>query len=204
MANVQSPFGLKLEQNLSGVVNFQTNLYYIPSTNTDAMYIGDPVKSTASVGSDVNGIVAVTKITNGTDTPRGFIVGVVGPMGGGSMQGVALDLTQVSIPASKTRDYYVMVCDDPNVIFLVQGDATATNQVATKASYNCTLTITAPSPATYPVSATVVNSSTIATTNTLTVRLLGLAQIPGNTLGAYATYRAKFNLHELAFGVTAN
>jgi PAB1-binding protein PBP1 len=86
----------------------------------------------------------------------------------------------------------------------VQGDGTATNQVATKASYNCTLTIAAPSPASYPVSATCVASSTINTTNSLTVRLMGLAQIPGNVIGAYATYNAKWNLHELAFGVTAN
>lgn len=205
MANVQSPFGLALAETLSGSsFNAKLRRYYIPAADGSAYYVGDAVKSTATVGADANGVVAIAKITNGTDTPRGFIVSIEQAVGGGSMQGLNLDTTQVSIPASKTRDYYVLVCDDPDAVFMVQGDGTATNQVATKASYNCTLTIAAPSPASYPVSATCVNSASINTTNTLTVRLMGLAPIPGNTLGAYATYLAKWNLHELAFGVTAN
>ena len=50
--------------------------------------------------------------------------------------------------------------------FGVKADATTTNQVATKCNNNCSLTIAAPSPSTLPVGATVITSSTIATTNT--------------------------------------
>ncbi len=177
-------------------------MYCIPAADTAAYYMGDVVKSLTTPGADGNGVLTVTKIT-GAETPRGFIVGFLGPVGGGSMQGLALDTTQVSIPATKSRDYYVMLCDDPNAVFTVQGDGTATNQVAAKASYCCTLTIAAPSPATQPVSATCVASASINTTNTLTIRLLGLAPIPGNTFGAYATWLAKWNLHELTAGATA-
>lgn len=201
MANVQSPFGLALAGNLGpAAYSASTRMYYIPSTDSNAYYVGDMVKSLASA--DDNGVLAIVKAT-GAEVPRGFIVSILGPTGGGSMQGTALDTTQVSIPATKTRAYYVMLCDDPNAVFMVQGDGTATNQVAAKAQYNCTLTIAAPSPASYPVSATCVSSSTINTTNTLTVRLMGLAPIPGNTFGAYATWLAKWNLHELSFGQTA-
>lgn len=204
MANVQAPFGLALAETLSGSsFNAKLRRYYIPSTNGSAFYIGDTVKTTATVGADANGVLALAKAT-GTDLCRGFIVSIEGTVGGGSMAGANLDTTQVSIPATKSRDYYVLVCDDPDAVFMIQGDGTATNQVATKASYNCNLTVAAPSPASYPVSATCVDSSTINTTNTLNVRLLGLAPIPNNVVGAYATYLAKWNLHELAFGVTAN
>lgn len=205
MANVQAPFGLAIARTSNqAAFNSQTTLYYIPSTDGNAYYIGDIVKSTATPGADANGVVSVVKITNGTDTPRGFIVSVVTSMGGGSMQGLNLDLTQVSIPATKAHDYYVMVCDDPDVVFTVQGDGTATNQVAAKASNNCTLTVAAPSNTSYPVSASCINSSTINTTNTLTIRLLGLAQFPGNGFGAFATWLAKWNQHELMGNNTAN
>lgn len=200
MANVVAPFGLRIARTGNqAAFNAQLNTYWIPSTDNNALYVGDPVKSLANA--DGNGIPGVVKITNGTDTPRGFVVGVYPSLlGGNSMQGTNLDLTQVSIPATKTRDYYVMVCDDPDVIFEVQGDSTGTNQIAANANKNASLTIAAPSTATFPVSATVVNSSTIATTSTLIIRLMGLAQIPGNGFGANATWLAKFNMHELMGG----
>jgi len=197
MANVVAPFGLRIARTGNqAAYNAQLNTYWIPSSDGNAYYEGDIVKSLANA--DGNGIPGVVKITNGTDTPRGFIVGVLPSLlGGNSMQGTNLDLTQVSIPASKTRDYYVLVCDDPDVIFEVQGDSTATNQVAANVNKNASLTIAAPSTATFPLSASVVNSSTIATTQALIIRLMGLAQFPGNGFGANATWMAKFNQHEL-------
>ncbi len=201
MANVQAPFGLALTDILgAGAYAAKTRMYYIPSTDSNAYYIGDVVKSLADA--DSNGVLAIIKAT-GAETPRGFIVSILPVVGGGSMQGVPLDTTQVSIPATKARAYYVMLCDDPHAIFLVQGDGTATNQVAAKAQYNATFTIAAPSPATYPVSATCIASASINTTSSLTVRLMGLAPIPGNTFGAYATWLAKWNLHELNPAATA-
>lgn len=200
MPNVVAPFGLSLARtaNQAGF-NSQTNLYHIPSSDGSAYYVGDVVKSSANA--DANGVPDVVKITNGTDTPRGFIVGIypANPsVNTSDMRGPDLGLSQVSIPATKTRDYYVMVVDDPEAIFWVQGDSTGTNQVATNANKNASLTIAAPSTATFPVSATVINSSTIATTSSLIIRLMGLAQIPGNGFGANATWVGKFNQHELA------
>lgn len=198
MANVVAPFGLRIARTGNqAAFNGQLTTYWIPSTDGSAYYVGDIVKSLANA--DGNGVPGVIKITNGTDTPRGFIVGVLPTvLGGNSMQGTNLDLTQVSIPASKTRDYYVLLCDDPDVIFEVQGDSTGTNQVAANANKNANLTVAAPSTATFPLSATVINSSTIATTSTFIIRLMGLAQFPGNGFGANATWNARFNEHELA------
>jgi len=199
MANVVAPFGLALAKTVNqAAFNAQTNLYYIPSSDSNAYYIGDVVKSLANA--DANGVPGVVKITNGTDTPRGFIVGIypVNPsVNTSDMSGPDLTLGQVSIPATKTRAWYVMVVDDPEAIFWVQGDSTATNQVAANSNKNASLTIAAPSNATYPLSATVINSSTIATTQGLIIRLMGLAQLPGNGFGANATWVGKFNQHEL-------
>jgi len=198
MANVNRPFGLRPVKTYSGGSwNDQGNLYHIPSTDTSAYYIGDVVKSSAA--SDANGVPDVAKAL-GTDILRGVVVGILASVPYGiSLQGATLDLANTFIPATKTRDYYVLVADDPHTIFEVQGDATATNQVAASVNKNCSLTIATPT-APGQWSATVVSSSTIATTNTLNIRLMGLVQKSDNAFGAYARWLCKINLHEFGNG----
>lgn len=203
MANVQAPYGFAAVSNLNGApYSGRTTRYWIPSTDGNAYYIGDAVKSLAN--SDATGVPGVIKITNGTDTIRGIITGLEAANVG--MPGSVADLSkdpqatsaQVSIPASKGRDYYVMVVDDPDAIFMVQGDTTATNQVAANANKACSFTVAAPTPATNAISASVINSATIAAGNAaLNLRLMGLAQIPGNGFGASANWIVKINQHEL-------
>lgn len=201
MPNANTPFGLMPVGSFTGAPYMgRVTKYYIPSSDNNAYYIGDMVISLA--GADAVGVPGVVKAT-GAQTPRGIIVGmdvanVPTPGAAASLVGTDLGLSQVSIPASKARAYYVLVADDPNVVFFVQGDGTATNQTAANSNKNCSLTIAAPSTATMPNSATVVNSGTINTTNTLNVKLMGLAQIPGNAFGTYAIWVAMFNLHELS------
>lgn len=190
------PFGARpIATGAGSPWNGQANRYYIPSSDGNAYQIGSFVKSLA--GADVNGVPGVVK-SAGTDTHRGFIVGVEsGEVNAASMNGTALDRTITSIPATKTRNYYVYVCDDPMVIFEIQDDGITTgNLVAASVNKNCSLTIADPS-SDKQVSATVLLSSSIATTQGLCIKLMGLAPIPGNAFGAYAIWRARFNQHEL-------
>ena len=71
-------------------------------------------------------------------------------------------------------------------------------QVSTKLNNNFDLTITAPSPATATQSATIVDNSTITTTNTRAMRMMGLAQRENNEIGAYQVVRCKINTHAYA------
>lgn len=200
MANVNRPFGLRPVKTIGAASwNEQANIYHIASGDTSAYYIGDVVKSAASA--DANGVPDVAKAL-GTDVLRGVIVGVLASVPYGiSLQGATLDLANTYVPATKTRDYYVLVADDPSTIFEVQGDGTATNQVAANVNKNCSLTVAAPT-APGQWSATVVASSTINTTNTLNIRLMGLVQKSDNAFGAYARWLCKINLHELTVGTT--
>lgn len=194
--NTNAPFGLLPIGSLGGEDDISTNRYYIASTDGNAYYVGSPVN--IGGGADANGVPACV-VCAGTDAILGAIVGIEPVSGGGvSMVGSPLTLEQVSIPATKLRAYYVYVSDDPLCIYAVQGDATATNQTAVKANYNASLTIAAPSVTTNPTSATVISSSTIATTNTLNMKLMGLFQTPGSAFGAYSLYRAKINKHAYA------
>lgn len=206
MANVSAPFGLMPIEHIDGSpYNGRATRYYIPSTDTSAYYIGDPVALAGVAGggagtqdADANGVPAIGKVANGDTLWLGPIVGVevVNP-GAASVQGTSLTLETISIPATKTKAYYVYVADDPGLIFEMQGDGTATNQTAAKSTYNCDITVATPS--TGAQSASVIASAGIALTATLPLKLMGLSQrqfAGGNAFGAYAVWRCKINNHQ--------
>lgn len=190
MANANTPFGFSpIIYGTSGVNNQQVRTYYIPSTDTNAYYVGDVVKTTN--GGDAQGIPAVTKCSSG-NTPRGVIVGVLPVTSNPSIQGTNLDLTTINIPASKSRDYYVVVNDDPDQVFVIQGDSTtfATTDLNKNASY----TVTAPSLSTQ-LSATVLTGTTTSSSGVL--KIIGTEQLVNNTIGQYVRFMIQFNQHEM-------
>jgi hypothetical protein len=195
VANANTPFGLQPVRGGGGYAwNAQGTLYRVPSTNNNAMYLGDPV--IAAAGADTNG-VPNCDIAGGTDTLRGVIVGILPVYPGVSIQGTPLSLENMNIPATKTHDYYVVVDDDPTSIFCIQDDGITTAKlVAASANLNFSLTITAGATV-QSASATVILSSSFATTSSLNMKALGLAQIPNNTFGAYAKWLCRINEHQL-------
>jgi len=201
MANSNKPFGLAPVRTIGATTTGQTTRYYIYATDTDPYYIGDAVISAAQ--GDAAGTPGVAKAT-GALTLRGVVVGVE-PANQlqASLSGATLNLERTSIPATKSQAYYVYVDDNPATVFSIQGDATATNQVATNSNKNFSLTV-ANGATTSSDSGTVLSSSTINTNNTLNMKAMGLLQVPGNAYGAYAIWQCKINLHELcAAGTTA-
>lgn len=197
MANSNTPSGLSVMRSGDGnVFNAQTMLYSVPSTDNSAYYLGDPVMAAAS--GDANGVPNVKVLTAGTTPIRGAIVGVLPAYPGASIQGVPLQLENPSAPATKATAYYFMVCDDPSTIFMVQDDGITTGSlVAASCNLNFTLTLTAGATA-QSASGTVILSSSFATTDSLSFKALGLAQLSGNVYGAYAKWLCRPNLHELA------
>ena len=202
MANTNAPFGLMPIQHSSGApYTGGGTVYHIPSTDAVAYYIGDPVALLGVEGTqaaDANGIPSILKVSAaGITLWLGPVVGILPVNAGNSVAGAALSLETVAIPATKTRDYYVLVADDPNLIFEMQGDSTATNKTAAKSTYNADITVATPSAGAQ--SASVIVDSSIALTATLPLKLLGLSQrkfVNGNAFGAYATYRCRINNHQ--------
>lgn len=189
MANFSAPSGASPVRNGAGNPwNQQGQKYYIPASDNNQYNIGDFVKSIA--GADTDGVPQCVKAAAG-NTCRGVIVGVV----------VGQQSDPLNIPATKARDYYVLVCDDPDIVMEMTDDGiTTANLVATAVGKNANFTVTNPT-APSPVSASVLNSSTFATTNTLPLKILGLRVVPGNTIGAFARWLVRFNTHEM-FGNT--
>jgi hypothetical protein len=202
MPVLNRPFGLSPFRSLSAsTFSAAVQRYRIPSADGSAFYIGDAVAQVA--GADALGVPNVQKSAS-TTAYRGVIVGVENPtVGGVSIQGTVIDDTITSVPATKTRDYYVWVSDDPQTLFMIQDDGiTGGNLVAASANLNSSLTIAAPTLG-YQLSSTVLLSSSFAVTAGLNTKLLGLAQIPSlpgnvaNSFGAFGVWVVKANQHNL-------
>ena len=196
MANDNTPFGLRPVEYLNGAPwNGQARKYYIPSANGSAFAIGDPVEIGGSA--DANGVASVVLAT-----PGGGITGVVVGMGGmkyGGFSGDPDSLGTIVIPATKTKDYYVMVVDDPFVVFEVQEIGTGTALTAAEVGLNANLV--AGTNNGY-VSGWLLTNTTEATTDTLDCKLLGLVQRHNNAFGAYAKWKVLLNNHTYRTGIT--
>jgi len=194
MPNAVGPQGFRPSRYLNGAAwNGGGNLYYIPQTDTNQYNVGDAVKSVAT--GDPNGLPGVTKAA-GTDTVRGVIIGCLRQTPNNpSLVGINLDLTVQNIPATKLQAYWVIVVDDPNVLFELQDDG-LNALTATAVNKNASFTVANPT-APQQNSATVLNTGSVATTQALNLKLLGLVQKPNNAFGVNANWVVKFNQHEL-------
>jgi len=179
MANPDRPNGFTPVQHLNGSpTNFMTNYYNIAALYGTAIFTGDIVKLAGSA--DVNGVPTIAR-AGATDLPVGVVVGMeVKPASG-------LD-TLYSLASTLN---YVLVCDDPKVIMEAQCDGTMT---ALEMGLNTKPTTTAGN-TTSGISREELSYSDVNTTNTLMLKILRLAPIPGNTIGADAVLLCKFNVH---------
>ena len=195
MANSNTPFGLAPVEYLSGAPwNGQCRRYYIPSTDGNAFAIGDAVVLAGDA--DAKGVASITLATPGSG-----ILGVIVGMGGEKYGGPSVDPSNLGttiIPATKTKAYYVLVADDPNIIFEVQEIGTGTQLTSAAVGLNANLV--AGTDNGY-LSGWLLTNTTEATTATLDVKLLGLSQrIPDNTFGAYAKWNVLINNHVYRVG----
>lgn len=198
---VNKPYGMRPIRSGNGSPYMgEAQLYHIPSTDTNAYFIGRPV--TLLGDGDVSGVPSVVVGVAGSAI-LGPVVGVhpVKPINP-SLLGTSLSLEDTFIPATKTRDYYVMVADDPDLVYQVQQNESATLTSA-NIGQNANFLITSPSN-NQQYDATVIQASSAAVTSTLNLRLLGTVQRDDNPIGAsqFADWVAKINNHVFRGGTT--
>jgi hypothetical protein len=198
MANANRPSGLAPVSYLNGAkYSGACRAYSIASNDANAYGVGDPVASSGTA--DAAGVAGVTLATAGAGNAiRGIIVGTRGiKYGAGFVDPASLDTT--IIPATKTKVYYVLVADDPNLIFEGQEDSIGNNLAITDVASNLDLVSGANSGY---LSGWMLDSSTVNTGSTRQVKLLGLAQRSDNALGQYGKWLVLINNHELRVGST--
>lgn len=181
MANVDKAFGLRPMGNLSATGAQAQYGYEIADNQAGAIYQGDlvtiydgylvkflPASHTAAVGV-FNGCQYIDP-TTGKPTWKNYYPGSV-------------NITSGAIIAD--------VIDDPNQLFLIQVDESVAQ---TQVGMNADVVGTGGSTTT-GVSSMELDSSTIAKTAALNLKIVGLYDVPGNTFGTNAVVVVKINEH---------
>jgi hypothetical protein len=197
MANVNRPSGLTPVKYANGAAwDGKLNMYYIDSANASAFAKGDPVMLSGT--GDSNGVPGIVLATAGATNPvLGCVMGMAGTKYGAS-SGDPASLGTIVVPATKTKNYYVLVCDDPDVIFEIQEGTDGAALSQTSIGLNFDLKSGTNNGF---VSGWVMDNDTGATGATLQLKALGLAQRPDNAFGTYAKWLVKINLHAFRAGV---
>lgn len=177
------PYGFRPVRHLNGApYNGDAGLYMIRSDNTSEFHIGDPMRLSGTI-SDTLGVpsVAIGVVTAGTaGSWLGVLVGIhpVKPVRP-SLVGTSLALEDTFVPATKSRDYYVMIADAPDLVYHIQnnGETLAITAGGRQAAFEI--------PATNPdisFSNVVIDGSTNAAVDTVTANRRNLLLLrPVNT-----------------------
>lgn len=185
MSTTAAPYGLIPVKKVGGqpYVN-ASNTYKIASGYATSIFNGDVVKL-ASPGGTVQKDTGTT-----TATPIGVFVGC-------SYTDPVYGLTFRNYwPASTVAaDAVAYVVDDPDVIFKIQGDGLGTIYGQESIGTNAALVQTAGSTVTGK-SAVALDSSTVATTAALPLKIVGFDRSPLNALtDTYVDFYVIFNTH---------
>jgi len=181
MANVDKAFGLRPLGNLSATGAQKQYGYQIADNQSGAIFQGDlvtlkdgyiiqfdPATHTAAVGV-FNGCNYIDP-TSGKPTWKNYYPGSV-------------NITQGVITAD--------VLDDPSQLFIIQNDGTSADSNYGK---NADIVVGSGNTTT-GVSGNELDTSTIATTAALNLKIIGLYNVPGNSVGEFAVVVVKINEH---------
>jgi hypothetical protein len=219
VTNQNKPSGLTPVKYLNGADwDGKANIYFINSADTNAYSVGDLVSPLAGLDQWSGLQTATLTVAASSTQVCGVVVGVGASPSTTSSQrsGPFVDPTNlnlVSIPATKTKNYFIAVVDDPKVIFEIQetgaGTTPATSLTYTACSKNASFIYAAPA-AGVAVSGTTLDNGvssghtpqTSATvTNGYFLRMLGLSQKIDpqtalyNVYGLYAKWLVKLINH---------
>jgi hypothetical protein len=219
VTNQNKPSGLTPVKYLNGADwTGQANIYFIGQADTNAYSVGDLVSPLAGID-QWSGLQSLTLTVAASSTIcLGVVIGIgASPTATSSLRGGPYidptNLTLTAAPATKTKNYFALVVDDPKVVFEVQetgaGTTPATSLTYTAASKNASFIYTAPA-AGVAISGTQLDNGvssghtpqTSATvTNGYFLRILGLSQrmdpqtANWNTFGLYAKWLVKLINH---------
>ncbi len=193
MANVSRVNGLSVVKNISGGASTgQVNMYFIPSGDGTAVFVGDAVKAdatgdTVAAGGQALGIQSVIQAA-ATNPSIGVVVGF------------AVVPTNLNTPQYRAASTgrYCLVSDDPNQIYEIQ-TSNGTLTVA-DVGLNASFAVAAGSTTT-GASGFTLDVGTIAVTAALPMRIVGFSQrVDNDNTAANSKVLVKINNHQLGSG----
>lgn len=193
MANANTPRGLQPYAYAWGAPwGGAVRTYYVPVGNATALYLGDPVQLITN-SSDGNGVptAEIASAAGGN-----YILGAF--MGRSNNAGQAtipvLQGNNVYLPAATAA--YIYVTDDPFLLYAAQEDSVGGAMVSGASGRNVDLIAGAGSTSSAQ-SGWQLDSSTLAVTATLQMRIIQMLQEVDNAVGVNAKWLTKINLHTM-------
>ena len=190
MANLDTPFGFKPVGHLLGAPwNGKANVYYIPATDSTATFIGDAVKSAGSA--DASGKYPTVAQAAAGNVIRGVVIGF------GDNPNV---MTRPDSPNATHRlastAMYVLVVDDPFVIFEIQEDNASNDMDADMVGLSTDIATVGTGSTTTGKSAMELDSSDTATALGQ-CKILRVSNREDNALGTYCKWDVLIVEHEM-------
>lgn len=195
MASVSRINGFRPVKTISGSPwNGQGNVYFVPASDSSVIMVGDAVKLLGDARA-ATGVPTVTRVSAATDIPVGIVVGIL--FSGVGDTGNVPPVTDLNTPVYRraSTDRYLLVCDDPTVVYEVQyaGTSVAAATITANVGLNGQFTTTAGNTST-GASGMQLDSSGLATTATLPLKIVGFPNRPDNIPGdQFFSYYVKLN-----------
>jgi hypothetical protein len=194
MASVSRANGFRPVKTITGAAyNGQANVYFVPSSDSTVIMVGDAVKLAGDARA-ATGAPTVTRC-GATDVPVGIVVGILFSGVGDLTNMPPVNDLNTPVYRRASTDRYLLVCDDPNVVYEVQyaGTSVAAATITANVGQNGQFTTTAGSTTT-GASGMQLDSSGLATTATLPIKIMGFPNRPDNIPGdTYFNYYVKLN-----------
>lgn len=179
--------GFKLRDDLMGHKP-SCREYYIPAGDGTATFVGDLVKISGEV--DADGVPAVIQAA-ASDACVGVVLGFNRVKG---LSDTNFNLYARHRPASVKM--YCLVCDDPNALYEGQEDSDGGNIAVSDGQKNVNFVVGSGSTS-FGLSGMEIDSSSVNTTATLTLKLVSGAMYPGASLPeANGKWIVKINNHQ--------
>lgn len=194
MASVSRANGFKPVKSITGApYNGAANLYFVPSSDSTVIMVGDAVKLAGNARA-ATGAPTVTRC-GATDIPIGIVVGIL--FSGVGDVGNVPPVTDLNTPVYRraSTDRYLLVADDPHLVYEVEyaGTSVAASTITANVGLNGQFTTTAGNTTT-GASGMQLDSSGLATTSTLPLKIVGFPNRPDNIPGdTYFSYYVTLN-----------
>ena len=204
MSRVSRLNGFRPVKTITGApYNGGANVYFVPASDSSVIMVGDLVKLLGDARA-ATGAATVTRVSAGTDIPVGVVVGILFS-GVGDAQNVP-PVTDLNTPVYRraSTDRYLLVADDPNIVYEAQylGTSVAAATITANVGQNAQVDVTAGSTASGASGMSV--STTLGTTATLPLKIVGFPQRPDNIPGdTYFAYWVKLNTTSFSTGTGA-
>ena len=194
MASVSRINGFRPVKSVNGApYNGAANVYFVPASDSSVIMVGDAVKLAGDARA-ASGAPTVTRC-GATDVAVGIVVGILFT-GEGDLNNIP-PVNDLNTPVYRraSTDRYLLVADDPNLIYEVQyaGTSVSAATITANVGLNGQFTTTAGSTTTGS-SGMQLDSSGLATTATLPLKIVGFPQRPDNLPGdQFFSYYVKLN-----------